>query len=161
MLKNGSDNTGTYPHTFFPPCVRWLYFIFKSTDFHDIRAEFHRINNSHSLPTLLLTSHKSPEISWFLPSRLFPNHSPVWWICYVKLLPLLRGCRLEPSFKYRISCFRYLISEWTFKNISHWRTTRLTLHPQLTKRFSSSADSRENSLSTDHPTKSKRSKLPL
>ena len=83
------------------------------------------------------------------------------WICTVELLPLLRGFKLELSFKNRLSFYRYLFSEWTFKNIYHWRSIRLILQPQPTKRSTSSEESRETSLSTYHLTKAKRSKLPL
>ena len=72
------------------------------------------------------------------------------FIFSVELLPCLRIWKLEPSFKYSISW-----CEWTFKNISHWRSIRLTLKSQTTKCYASSAESRETPSSTYHLTKGK------
>ena len=93
-----------------------------------------------------------------------PYHSPitplsilysslVCLICTVGLIPCLRGCKLEPSLKERLSCSCSLFSEWTFKNIAHWISISLTFQPQPTKC--------SDSLSIYHLTKAKRSKLPL
>ena len=68
-------------------------------------------------------------------------------ICAVELLSCLKVCKLEPLFKIIPSFSRSLFSAWIFKNISHWRSIRLTLQPQPTKRYASSAGSRETSLS--------------
>ena len=72
------------------------------------------------------------------------------WSCTVKLLTCLICFKLEPSFKYSLYCYRLLFSEWKFKKISHWISTRVTLQHQPTKRSNSSAESRETSLSTYH-----------
>ena len=126
-----------------------------------MRTEFHRINNLHSFFTVLLISHKFPVMSQLLDPLLFLNFSLVWWSCAVKLIPCLRGYKLEPSFKDSLSCFRYLFSEWVLKNISHWRSVRMTFQTQPTKRYASFVESIDTSSSTYHLTKAKRSKLKL
>ena len=144
-----------------------VYFLRKSTKFHNMRADFQRINTSHSYLTVLLIYNKFPEIDWSLtpwslkffssisPQSL-PNRSLVCWSCAVEIIPCLRGFKLEPSFKDTLFCSRYLFSEWTFKNISHWRSTRMTFQPQPTKLSASSADSRYTSSFTYNLTTEKR-----
>ena len=41
-----------------------------------------------------------------------------WWSCDVKLIPCLRGCKLEPSLKDSLSWSRSLFSAWIFKKNS-------------------------------------------
>ena len=83
-----------------------------------------------------------------------------FWSCTVELLPCLRGCKLEPSLKDSLSWSCSLFSAQIFKKYI-WRSIRLNLQPQPTKCYFSSAESRDNSFSTHHLTKAKRSKLPL
>ena len=54
-----------------PFCVRQVYYIRNSKDFHDMRTEFHRINNLHSFFTVLLISHKFPVMSQLLDPLFF------------------------------------------------------------------------------------------
>ena len=81
--------------------------------------------------------------------------------CAVKLLPCLRGCRLEPYSKDSLSCSRYLFSAWILKNISPYRSMSLTLHSQHTKCYASSEESIETPSSTYHLKNAKRIKLTL
>ena len=124
--ENDSAKTGTYSETFFSPCVRQIYFLQKSTELYDMRTECQII----VIRLLLLIYHKSPAIAFspFTPQSL-PNRAPVCWSCAVKLLPCLRGCKLETSFKYSLSLSRSLFSELIFNNISHLRSIRLSLAP--------------------------------
>ena len=78
-----------------------------------------------------------------------------FWSCAFELIPCLRGCKLEPSFKDILYCSCYLFSAWTFKHIYHWRSIRITLQHQPTKYYASSVESRDTSSSTYHPTKEK------
>ena len=107
-----------------------------------------------------LLNRSLPNYSLIAPQLLL-NWSPFYWNCAVELLPCLRCWKLEPCFKDSFPCSSSLFSEWTLKNISHWRYIRLTLHPQPTKRSTYSAESRETYFPTCHITKEKRSKLPL
>ena len=65
--------------------------------------------------------------------------------CDVKLLPCLRGCKLELYLKDRLSCSRSLFSAWIFKNISLWISIRMTLSYPPTKKYASSEESIETS----------------
>ena len=144
---------GPIQRRFGPSWICRLYFLRKSTEFCDMRTYFQRTNNSYPFPTVLLIYNKSPVIAWSLVPRSLKNWSLVFWSFAVKLLPYIRGWKLEPSLKDRIACSRSLYREWTFRNISNWRSIRLTLHPQPTKRSASSSESREKSLSTYQLTK--------
>ena len=66
-----------------------------------------------------------------------------------------------PSFKDTLSWYRFLFSEWAFKNIAHWRSISMALQPQPNKHSSSYVDSKDTSSSTYHLRMEKRSKLPL
>ena len=105
---------------FGPSCVRRVYFPRKSTEFYDMQTVCWRINNYHSFLTVLLISHKSPVIAQLLTPQSIPNCSLVYWSCADKILPCLKVCKLESSFKDSLSCSRYLFSKWTFKNIFTW-----------------------------------------
>ena len=52
-----------------------------------------------------------PDHSLIAPWSL-PDLPPVWRSCAVEIIPCLRGCKLETSFKYSLSWYRYLFSEW-------------------------------------------------
>ena len=122
-------------------CVRIVYFLRKSLDFHFMRTHCQIIIYKLLLPIY----NKSPSIAKHRPLTIFllpvfthsliaprylPNHSPVkscfslpsiflillsGWRCRpvflyldcrscdVKLLPCIRGCKLEHSFKYSLS----------------------------------------------------------
>ena len=163
---------GPIQRRFGPSCARRLYVMCKSTAFHDMQMECQRIKNYHSFFTVLLIYHILLSITKFLTHRSLPNHSPInsWsppnrppvcWSCAAELLPFLRGCKLEPSFKYRLTCSCSLFSEWTLKHIYHWRYLRMNYQSQPTKRSASSAESRDTSLTTYYRKEAKRSELPL
>ena len=62
---------------FGPSWACWVYFLHKSTEFHDMRTDFQRINNYHSFITVLSISHKLPAISWSIAPQSPPVCSPI------------------------------------------------------------------------------------
>ena len=90
---------GLFQRCFGSSCIHQVYFLRKSTEFHDILTDCQRINKSRSFINVLLMYHKFPLKYWPLSPRSLPDHSLVWWRCYVELIPYVRGCKLEPSFK--------------------------------------------------------------
>ena len=62
---------------FGPSWVSRVYFLHKSTYFHDMRAECQIIKTSHSFLTVIMIWHKYPVIYWLLATWSFPNHYPI------------------------------------------------------------------------------------
>ena len=58
----GQPIRGPIQRRFGPSCVRQVYFICNSTEFHDMRTECQIMNNYHSFITVILISHKFPAI---------------------------------------------------------------------------------------------------
>ena len=73
----GQTIQGPIQRHFGMSCVHRVYFLRKSTEFHDILMESQRINNSHSCLTVLLISHKLPAIDRSLAPLSLPNFSPI------------------------------------------------------------------------------------
>ena len=145
--------------------VRRVYFLRKSIEFHDMRTECQRINNSRSFLTVLLIYHKFPAITQSLAPQYLPNRSPIPPQSVEAVLSnfflVSEAENLNPPSKLAFSCSCYLFSEWTFKFTSHRRSIRLTMQTQPTKRSDSSTCSIDTSLSTYRLTKTKRSKITL
>ena len=168
MLRNGSPIQGPgqpiqrhIQKCFGPSCIYWVYFLCNSTEFHGMLMECQIINTYNSFLAVIIFYHQSPEISWSLAPRSLPNSFPISpWSAEALLSNFSlasEASNLNPPSKIAFPVtFTSSLNE-----PDHWRSTRLTLKPQPTKRSASSVDSRETSLSTYHLTKEKRSKLPL
>ena len=90
---------------FHPSCARRLYFLCKSTDFHDMRTECKIIKTYHSFLTVLKISHKFPEIDQLLAPWSLPDHSP---ISPQSLLGLLKLCCQNYDFPQRLKTWTLL-----------------------------------------------------
>ena len=130
----GQPIRGPIQRRYGPNFICRVYFLRKSTDFYGIRTECQRkILIIHFLLYFLflinlqiLINHSLPYQSLIAPQFL-PNFSPVCWSCAVELIPCLRGCKLEPSFKDIISYSRSLFSEWASSlKIHNIKICRLT-----------------------------------
>ena len=162
--SRGRNNTwGPTIRIFGLSCVRQVYFLCKSKEFHYMRTEcqinipttyfsqfiaiaerymyslpYHTLIANRSLPVQILLHVTIQFLILLSGYRCRPVFLYLdFWSCTVKLFPCLRGWKLELSFNDSLSCSRSLFSEWTFRNISYWRSIRLTLQPQPTKRSAS------------------------
>ena len=98
---------------FGPSCVRQVYFICKSTEFHDIPKKCQIIKTFHLFITLIIIYHKLPAIDRLLAPRSLSNRSLVCRSCAVELLPCLRGFKIETRFKEILSWYHSVLCERT------------------------------------------------
>ena len=149
-------------------CVGRVYFIRKSTEFHDMWKMCQRIKTSHSFITVLFLSRKYPEITWsvtlqslknhpFIASQFLPDLLKLF--CQTSSLPL----RMKNWTLFQKLTFLLLLPlQWL--NIQKYFSLKIHqnyLASQPTKRSASSVEYIETFSSTYHPTKTKCPKLTL